>query len=145
MPTQRSMAKSNKILTVRNREIFSLVRDTLLDGECVSVAVRGESMLPFFRSGSTITLRPVQEGDIRKYNVVMADAGESFVVHRIVEVGNDYVTLFGDGNIRGMERVSREKIYGVVDCSAAHLFFAKIWLWLRPVRRFPLAIFRRVM
>ena len=130
MPIQRSMAKSNKILTVRNREIFSVVRDTLLDGECVSVAVRGESMLPFFRSGSTITLRPVQEGDIRKYNVVMAD---------------DYVTLFGDGNIRGMERVSREKIYGVVDCSATHLFFAKIWLWLRPVRRFPLAIFRRVM
>ena len=145
MPTQRSMAKSNKILTVRNREIFSVVRDTLLDGESVSVAVRGESMLPFFRSGSTITLRPVQEGDIRKYNVVMADAGECFVVHRIVEVGDDYVVLFGDGNIRGMERVSREKIYGVVDCSAAHLFFAKIWLWLRPVRRFPLAIFRRVM
>ena len=145
MPTQRSMAKSNKILTVRNREIFSVVRDTLLDGECVSVAVRGESMLPFFRSGSTITLRPVQEGDIRKYNVVMADAGECFVVHRIVEVGDDYVTLFGDGNIRGMERVSREKIYGVVDCSTLHIFFAKIWLWLRPVRRFPLAIFRRVM
>ena len=145
MPTQRSMAKSNKILTVRNREIFSVVRDTLLDGESVSVAVRGESMPPFFRSGSTITLRPVQEGDIRKYNVVMADAGECFVVHRIVEVGDDYVVLFGDGNIRGMERVSREKIYGVVDCSAAHLFFAKIWLWLRPVRRFPLAIFRRVM
>ncbi len=145
LPTQRSMAKSNKILTVRNREIFSVVRDTLLDGECVSVAVRGESMLPFFRSGSTITLRPVQEGDIRKYNVVMADAGECFVVHRIVEVGYDYVTLFGDSNIRGMERVSREKIYGVVDCSAIHIFFAKIWLWLRPVRRFPLAIFRRVM
>ena len=82
---------------------------------------------------------------IRKYNVVMADAGECFVVHRIVKVGDDYVTLFGDGNIRGMERVLREKIYGVVDCSTLHIFFAKIWLWLRPVRRFPLAIFRRVM
>ncbi len=145
LPTLLSMAKSNSVLTVRNREIFSVVRDTLLDGKSVSVAVRGESMLPFFRSGSTITLRPVREGDIRKYNVVMADAGKSFVVHRIVEVGDDYIVLFGDGNIRGTERVTREKIYGVVDCSALHLFFAKIWLWLRPVRRYPLAVFRRVM
>ena len=102
-------------------------------------------MLPFFRSGSTILLRPVREEDIRKYNVVMADAGHAFVVHRIVKIDDNKITLLGDGNIYGTESVSRDKIYGVVDCSALHLFFAKIWLWLRPVRRFPLAIFRRVM
>lgn len=121
------------------------MRDTLLEGSTVRVAVKGQSMLPFFRSGSTITLRPVREEDIRKYNVVMADAGDSFVVHRIIEVGEQFVTLLGDGNYRGTERVERDKIYGVVDCSALHLFFAKIWLWMRPVRRFPLAIFRRIL
>lgn len=131
--------------TISNRELFSIVRDTLLEGQTVRVSVRGESMLPFFRSGSTITLRPVREEDIRKYSVVMADAGDNFVVHRIIRVEGNSVTLFGDGNIRGTECVSRDKIYGVVDCSALHLFFAKIWLWLRPVRRYPLAIFRRVM
>ena len=109
------------------------------------IAVNGQSMLPFFRSGSTITLRPIKEGDIRKYNVVMADAGESFVVHRIIEVGEEEVTLLGDGNYLGTERVARDKIYGIVDCSALHIFFAKIWLWMRPVRRFPLAIFRRIL
>ena len=131
--------------TIANRELFSIVRDTLLEGNTVRVAVKGQSMLPFFRSGSTITLRPVQKEDIRKYNVVMADAGHAFVVHRIIEVGDDVVTLLGDGNIYGTEKVSRDKIYGVVDCSSLHLFFAKIWLWMRPVRRFPLAIFRRIM
>ena len=131
--------------TIANRELFGIVRDTLLEGNTVRVAVNGQSMLPFFRSGSTITLRPAQEGDIRKYNVVMADAGDSFVVHRIIEVGENVVTLLGDGNYLGTESVSRDKIYGVVDCSAPHLFFAKIWLWLRPVRRFPLAIFRRIL
>ncbi len=130
---------------IANRELFSIVRDTLLEGSTVRVAVKGQSMLPFFRSGSTITLRPIAEGDIRKYNVVMADAGESFVVHRIIEVGEKDVTLLGDGNYLGTERVARDKIYGIVDCSALHLFFAKIWLWLRPVRRYPLAIFRRVL
>ena len=130
---------------IANREIFAIVRDTLLEGKTVRVAVNGQSMLPFFRSGSTITMRPVREEDIRKYNVVMADAGHAFVVHRIIEVGEDAVTLLGDGNIYGTERVTRDKIYGVVDCSATHIFFAKLWLWLRPVRRFPLAIFRRIL
>lgn len=131
--------------TIANRELFAIVRDTLLEGSTVRVAVNGQSMLPFFRSGSTITLRPIKEGDIRKYNVVMADAGNAFVVHRIIEVGEEYVTLLGDGNYLGTERVTRDKIYGVIDCSALHIFFAKIWLWMRPVRRFPLAIFRRVL
>lgn len=131
--------------TIANRELFGIVRDTLLEGNTVRVAVKGQSMLPFFRSGSTITLRPVGEEDIRKYNVVMADAGHAFVVHRIIEVGEDVVTLLGDGNYIGTERVTRDRIYGVVDISPLHLFFAKIWLWMRPVRRFPLALFRRVM
>ena len=131
--------------TIANRELFSIVRDTLLEGKTVRISVNGQSMLPFFRSGSTITMRPVREEDIRKYNVVFADAGNSFVVHRIIEVGEERITLLGDGNYIGTERVERDKIYGVVDCSALHIFFAKIWLWLRPVRRFPLAIFRRIL
>ena len=135
----------NSARTTANRELFAIVRDTLLEGKTVRVAVNGQSMLPFFRSGSTITLHPVREGDIRKYNVVMADAGHAFVVHRIVEVGDDIITLLGDGNLRGTESVTRDKIYGVVECSATHLFFAKLWVWLRPVRRFPLAIFRRIL
>lgn len=133
------------IRLINNRELFAIARDILLEGSSVRVSVRGESMLPFFRSGSTIILRPIREGDLRKYNVVMADAGRSFVVHRIIEVDDEYITLLGDGNYNGTERVTRDKVYGIVDCSPLHLFFAKIWLWMRPVRRYPLAIFRRVM
>ena len=131
--------------SISNRELFSIVRDTLLEGKTVRVSVKGESMLPFFRSGSTITLRPIGDGDIRKYNVVMADAGHTFVVHRIIEVGDEFITLLGDGNYNGTERVTLNQIYGIVDCSALHIFLAKIWLWLRPVRRYPLAIFRRIL
>lgn len=130
---------------IPNVELFSAARDVLLEGKRVRIAVKGESMLPFFRSGSTIILRPLREGDLRKYNVVMADAGHGFVVHRIIEVNEKNVLLFGDGNIKRGERVTLDKIYGIVDCSKLHIFFAKIWLWLRPVRRYPLAIIRRVM
>jgi hypothetical protein len=127
-----------------NRETFSVVRDLLVEGSQVTVRVKGQSMLPFFRSGSTVLLRPIREEDIKQLNVVFADTGHNFVIHRIIGFDNKMVTLLGDGNIYGTETMPRDKVYGIIDCSATHLFFARIWLWLRPLRRFPLAIFRRI-
>jgi hypothetical protein len=133
-----------KVHEMNNREMFSVVRDLLLEGSPVRVSVKGQSMLPFFRSGSTVALRPIREEDFRKYNVVLADTGRNFVIHRIISLDGDTVTLLGDGNIYGTESMTRDKVYGIIDCSRTHIFFARIWLWLRPVRRFPLAIIRRV-
>lgn len=133
-----------KVHEMNNREMFSVVRDLLLEGSPVRVSVKGQSMLPFFRSGSTISLRPIREEDFRKYNVVLADTGRNFVIHRIIALDGNMVTLLGDGNIYGTESMTRDKVYGIIDCSRAHIFFARIWLWLRPVRRFPLAIIRRI-
>lgn len=133
-----------KIHEMNNREMFSVVRDLLLEGSPVRVSVKGQSMLPFFRSGSTISLRPIRKEDFRKYNVVLADTGHNFVIHRIIGLDDDCVTLLGDGNIYGTETMARDKVYGIIDCSRMHIFFARIWLWLRPVRRFPLAIIRRI-
>lgn len=45
--------------TVPNRMLFAETRDQLLAGREVVVRVLGQSMLPFFRSGSRITLRPL--------------------------------------------------------------------------------------
>ena len=134
-----------QIRSVDNFATFSVVRDILLEGENVTVAVNGQSMLPFFRSGSKVTLRPIKAEDYKKYAVVFADAGGRFVIHRIINIEGQMVTLLGDGNYNGTETMPKDRVYGVIDCSKSHIFFAKIWLWLRPVRRFPLAIFRRVM
>ena len=134
-----------KVINRDNVTTFSVVRDILLEGDNVTITVNGQSMLPFFRSGSTITLRPIRKEDFKKYAVVFADAGNHFVIHRIINIEANKVTLLGDGNIYGTESMDKERVYGVIDCSALHIFFAKIWLWMRPVRRFPLAIFRRVL
>ena len=127
-----------------NRLLFSTVRDLLLEGESVRVTVQGQSMLPFFRSGSTILLCPIREEDFRPLTVVMADAGRSFVVHRILRVEGNQVTLLGDGNIAGTETMPREKVYGVVDCSSVHRALAWCWMKGRRLRRFPLAILSRI-
>ena len=129
---------------VENRAMFSVVRDLLKEGSEVSVAVRGQSMLPFFLSGSTVKIRPIREDDFRCGNVVFADAGRNFVIHRIIAVNDDSVTLLGDGNVIGTETMARSEVYGIIDCSALHLFFARLWLKMRRFRPYPLAILRRI-
>ena len=127
-----------------NLSTFSVVRDILLEGDNVTVTVKGYSMLPFFLSGSTVKIRPIKSEDFKKYNVVFADAGNRFVIHRIISVNDNLVTLLGDGNTVGTEMMTKDKVYGIIDCSKIHIFLAKIWLWMRPVRRYPLAILRRI-
>ena len=71
--------------TVANRIAFAQTRDLLLEGQNVRICVQGQSMLPFFRSGSRITLRPLREGDLRRGHVVLGETDNGhFVVHRIL-------------------------------------------------------------
>ena len=114
--------------TVANRIAFDQTRDLLLEGQNVRICVQGQSMLPFFRSGSVITLRPLRHEDLRRGAVVMAETVQgNFVVHRIIQATPE-----------------EAKVYGVVDCSAIHRVLARVWLWLRPVRRYPLWVLRRI-
>lgn len=135
----------SKMKRIANEAAFALARDLLREGRTVSVRVEGQSMLPFFRSGSVIRLRPVAEGDLRRGRVVLGETDEGrFVVHRILGVGAERVTLLGDGNYAGTESVARCRVWGTVDCGRLHLSLAHIWLWLRPVRRYPLWFLRRI-
>lgn len=130
-----------------NRTGFSRVRDLLVAGETVRVRVEGQSMLPFFRSGSVIRLRPLRDGDLKRGSVVMAQTpAGNFVVHRVLRLLSDgRVELLGDGNFAATEVVARDSIFGAVDCGFLHRLLARMWLWARPVRRYPLAILRRSM
>lgn len=130
---------------IDNRIAFAQARDLLLEGQSVQIRVQGQSMLPFFRSGSRITLRPLREGDLRRGNVVMALAPSGYyVVHRIIRVTDGTVTLLGDGNTVGTETMPISQVYGIVDCGPIHRALARIWLWMRPLRRYPLWVLRRI-
>lgn len=131
--------------TISNQEAFSNARDLLLEGASVEIAVRGQSMLPFFQSGSKILLRPIREEDFQVGRVVMAESSPGkFVVHRIYRLEGNRVTLLGDGNLVGTETMPRNRVYGIVDCGRLHLALAALWRMMRPIRRFPLAILRRI-
>lgn len=131
--------------SVSNNTGFMLTRDLLREGREVRLRVQGQSMLPFFRSGQKVLLRPLREGDIARGHVVLGETDHGhYVIHRIIRVDPDGVTLFGDGNIRGTERIARDRIYGTIDCGRLHLMLARLWLWIRPLRKYPLWFLHRI-
>ena len=129
-----------------------------LVGEGVSVTfpVNGRSMLPFIVGGvdSVVLVKPetLKVGDV----VLAQVEGGRYVVHRIVCLDGDAVTLMGDGNLAGREHCRladvRARATHVVRksgkrCSLDSLggrLAAKIWYAVLPFRRWLLAIYRRI-
>jgi hypothetical protein len=126
------------------------------EGVSVTLPVNGQSMLPFIIGGreSVILQKPVAP---RVGHVVLAWVdGNRYVVHRIIGISGDNVTLMGDGNIIGTERCTLRDIKAIATHVVSadekihdlnnrwRMLGAKLWFRLRPVRRYLLAIYRRV-
>ena len=80
-------------------EVIKLVDD----GVCVTLPVEGRSMLPFIIGGreSVILQKP---SDVMVGDIVLAWVdGCRYVIHRIIRIDGDHVTLMGDGNLVGTE------------------------------------------
>ena len=132
-------------------EAIRLVRE----GVNVTLPVNGYSMLPFIIGGkeSVILHRP---GLIDVGDVVLAWVdGNRYVVHRIIKLDYDRVTLMGDGNLTTEHcrlKDVKARVTHVVSAdnkkrdlySRWRVLGAKVWYWLRPIRRYLLAIYRRL-
>ena len=126
------------------------------EGVTVTFPVTGQSMLPFIIGGkeSVILHRP---GLIDVGDVVLAWVdGNRYVVHRIIKLDYDRVTLMGDGNVAVTEHCRlndiKARVTHVVSAdnkkrdlySRWRVRAAKLWYWLRPIRRYLLAIYKRI-
>ena len=126
------------------------------DGVCVTLPVDGHSMLPFIIGGreSVILQKPTapKVGDV----VLAWVENRRYVVHRIIQIDDDRVTLMGDGNLMGTEHCLlsdiKARVTHVVDAKERthdinnrwRKLAAKMWFWLRPMRRYLLAIYKKV-
>ena len=133
-------------------EAIRLVRE----GVGVTLPVDGQSMLPFIIGGkeSVILQRPglIDVGDV----VLAWVENRRYVVHRIIQIDDDRVTLMGDGNLMGTEHCLlsdiKARVTHVVDAKERthdmnnrwRKLAAKMWFWLRPMRRYLLAIYKKV-
>ena len=125
------------------------------EGASVTLPVKGWSMLPFIIGWkeSVILQKPSQpeRGDI----VLAWVEGCRYVVHRIIRIDGDRVTLMGDGNVTGTEHCTVSDIKAVAthvvgaDGQPHDLYnrwrcqSAKVWYCLRPVRRYLLWLYRK--
>ena len=126
------------------------------EGVSVTFPVNGRSMLPFIVGGvDSVVL--VKSETLKVGDVVLAQVeGGRYVVHRIVCLNGDVVTLMGDGNLAGREhcrladvRARATHVVGKggkrrsLDSLGSRLA-AKIWYAVLPFRRWLLAIYRRI-
>jgi len=144
-----------KKVVMHNDVLLPEVARLVTLGEDVTLCVKGTSMLPFIRGGrDSVTLTAVDE--IRDYDIVLAEISDGvYVLHRVVETDGEKIILMGDGNICGRETCRRDKVLAKakwiirdgrkVDCrSVRHLRAAGLWRMLLPLRRYILAIYRRL-
>lgn len=139
-----------------DRGIIEEVLRLVNEGVSVKLPVGGSSMLPFIIGGrDSVILRKAEH--IAVGDVVLAWVeGRRYVLHRVIRIDVRDITLMGDGNIAGTEFCSLDDIKAI----ATHVvkgngkqyclhdrqrkLFAGIWRKLRPVRRYLLAIYRRI-
>lgn len=109
-----------------NDILLGLVRDMIREGgtdeqgnhlehHTATIWVKGYSMRPFLehmrdRVQLAYPSRPLVEGD-----AVLAEITPGhYVLHRIIQVDGDRLTLMGDGNIRGTEQCRVQDVAGIV-------------------------------
>ena len=139
-----------------DNEIIESAIALVAEGVSVTFPVKGWSMLPFIIGGreSVILVKPdvVTVGDV----VLAWVEGCRYVVHRVIRIDGDRVTLMGDGNILGVEHCLLADVKAradyVVDARGRKHYIYKRWrqrasrLWWRllPVRRYLLFIYRKL-
>ena len=144
-----------KKVIVQNTLIFSEVAKLVSEGGRVTLKTKGNSMLPFIRGGRDSVVL-VKIDDIKLYDIVLAVVGNNqYVLHRVIDISGNQLTLMGDGNIKGCEKCSTENVIATAveiigsnkryNCrSEQHIRKAIFWKKLLPLRRFLLAIYKLI-
>jgi hypothetical protein len=155
--------------TLPNNVVIAEVASLLKTQPAVILPVKGYSMLPFIigdRESVELVLptkKPLRVNDVvlawvqstTTLHLPPSEAPHYFVVHRIVHVDGNFLTLMGDGNVRGTERCSKDDVVAlathVIDShehryylyTPRRLWLVKKWRQLYKYRRWILAIYKR--
>ncbi len=136
-----------------NDALLALVREMLSEGHTAVLTVKGFSMRPFLEHQRD-KVRLEQPVSLAEGDAVLAELSRGhYVLHRIVRLEGESVTLMGDGNVSGTEHCLRADVCGVVteyirprrtikasDPSLRRRIRA--WRRLLPIRRYLLTLYK---
>ena len=146
-----SLSFRKQRMIVANAILIPEIDRLLQEGHEVVFTPGGVSMRPFIEGGrdSVTLVRPetVAPGDI----VLCEIAPEHYVLHRLIAMEGERLTLMGDGNLQGTEQCKRSNVIGKV--TAIHRprgrslrpGKGRLWLRLLPVRKWLLKIYRKLI
>lgn len=145
----KEISFSNAILLP---EIVRLINE----GHTVTLRLKGFSMRPFLEDGRDKALLTLPKNPKLGDPVLAENFHGHYVLHRIVKIEGDQVTLLGDGNLAcehcqlkdikaaviGFYRKGRE----TMDLTTGRKWrvYSAIWTRLYPIRRYLLAAYRRI-
>ena len=147
------------IIEIPNTFFYKTVKEELVKGKSVKILAKGHSMRLFLKSKrDSVIITPINADDIQLYDVVLAEINPHFwVLHRIIRIDHNIITLMGDGNIKGTEQCTRQQIIGKATAfyrkgrnkpdfvdNPKWKIYSCIWLKLQPIRRYILALVRRL-
>lgn len=142
-------------LIIPNNVLLPEVDRLLSEGINVTLKVKGNSMLPFIVGGRDSVVL-TKAGNLHCGDMVLARLDDDrYVLHRIIRIEGEQITLMGDGNLIGTERCRLPAISGKVIKVVRNGKYidvdtpterrkAKLWKRLKPIRRYLLAVYRRV-
>ena len=139
-----------------NADLLPEVVTLLNEGHTVTLRLRGFSMRPFLEDNRDKALL-IKPSAINVGDPVLCEISPlHFVLHRIIKIDGEDITLRGDGNI-GVEHCKRENVLGAVigfyrknrkrlDRTDGWKWrlYSYIWTRLFPLRRYILGIYRRL-
>ena len=141
-----------------NAELLPEIVKMLNEGHTITLRLRGFSMRPFLEDNRDKALftKPILE-NLKVGDPVLAETMPShFVLHRIINIEGEKVTLLGDGNLIS-EHCKLEDIRGAIvgfyrknrptlDRIDGRKWktYSTVWMKLRPIRRILLGFYRRL-
>ncbi len=128
----------------------------LNEGHTVTLTLKGYSMRPFLEDGRDKALF-IKPSAITVGDPVLAEiAPQHYVLHRIIHIDGEKVTLLGDGNL-SIEHCLKSNVVGAVigfyrkgrntlDRTDGRKWrlYSFVWTHLYPIRRYLLGIYRRI-
>lgn len=136
---------------IDDRILIAEITSLLHEGREVEFTPTGNSMRPFIEGGKdSVTL--IRSADIDVGDILLCRIEpDIFVLHRLIDIKANCLTLMGDGNLQGTEKCSRTDVIGKViaihraDGSNFQPSKARLWVKLLPIRRWLLYIYRKLL
>lgn len=137
---------------IANEIIIPEIKAMIDEGRVVTFRVRGRSMRPMIEGDrDSVVLVPCTD-EVKVNDIILAEVSpKRYVLHRIIKVDGDTLTMRGDGNLIGTETFRRSDVIGRAEAfirkgkrlnmdSRRWKVYSFFWTRLLPLRRYLLFI-----